>query len=100
MKEETETIWLCPYCDKEYESYDLALDCAKDCVDIEEPEEKDVTTYICELCNSKSLDEEEIEQCEKRHKDRNDVIYQKHLEKQQDDYLLKIGNHPSQTKLI
>ena len=94
MVEYEETpIWNCPYCNKEYESLDDAMECATECADIEYSSEDSKTIFICGYCKKKFEDEEEAEGCEENHKERRDEFYSK-VE------LKKASEHPAQKRLI
>lgn len=89
---EEKQIWNCPYCDKEYEDEDDALECANECADIDYPTEDTKTIYICEYCEKRFEDEEEAEGCEENHIENQDEFYSKIS-------LKKAQEHPNQLKL-
>ena len=93
MEEKITRIYKCPYCRNKYNDYDDAWDCAKECADIDTPEEDDEVSFICEYCRKNFNDEDEADRCEDYH-----------IENKDKDYLqIKLkeaSEHPAQEKLI
>ena len=87
------TIWKCPYCHREYDSYEDALDCAEECVNMEYPTDDDKTLAICECCHKEFEDIDDAESCEEGHKRNNDRYYS-------DFRLKKASEHIEQLKLF
>jgi hypothetical protein len=95
----TKKGYRCPYCNKFFEDYNLALSCAEDCADIEVPEDDIIEKYRCEMCFETFDVENEAELCESLHKVNKDNSYIQYLERKEREKLLEAGNHPNQKKL-
>jgi len=86
-------IWNCPYCSKEYEDYEKALECSQECADIDYPKEDTKTIFVCEYCKKTFSDDQEVDECEENHRENRDEFYSK-IE------LKKASEHPEQKRLI
>ncbi len=82
------TKYQCNYCNREYEDYDDAKDCAVDCSD----EDLVKTIHICDYCKQTSHDVLKIERCEKVHEEERDDLFQQVK-------LDEAREHPTQSKL-
>jgi hypothetical protein len=60
-------VYRCPYCMEEYDDEYDARDCARDCVDVDPPDEIDKDLYECEYCGHQSQNYGSIDECEKKH---------------------------------
>ena len=88
----TKKLWKCPYCNKEFDTHEDALECSQECADIEYPIEDNKTFAICGYCGDEFDDESEAEDCEQNHIENKDRFYSK--------YALKIASqNPNQLKL-
>ena len=67
------TKYQCNYCDREYEDYEEAKECAVDCAG----EDLVKTIHICDYCKQTSHDVLKIERCEKIHEEDQDELYHK-----------------------
>lgn len=89
----SQEVWRCPYCEKVYEKWEDAVECATECADIDYPEADTKEIYICEFCNKEYEDDTDAEDCEKKHKElRDEFLGRKRMK--------EAGNHPNQNKLI
>ena len=88
----TKSIWKCPYCEKDYDNENDAYECARECADIDSPEEDEKSIYGCEYCGKKFNDEDDAESHEKLHKENKDDAYTKVK-------LKEAGEHPNQSKI-
>lgn len=82
------TRYQCNYCNREYEDFEEARECAVDC----SHDDLVVTIHICDYCKKTSGKESKISDCEKLH------------ELDQDEFYHKVKfdeatEHPSQSKL-
>jgi hypothetical protein len=94
-----EKVWMCPYCDKEYNNEADAEECATECCDIDSPIEDTRTTFKCEMCKKIFNENDDAEECEEEHTEDKDRFY-KNYEKNIDlARLEQIANHPNQSKL-
>jgi len=87
------SFWKCPYCEKEYDTWEDALECAEECADIDYPKEDKKTFAVCEFCKKEYEDDEEAEGCEEHHAEEQDDFFTKFQ-------LKKAGEHPQQEKLL
>ena len=97
---ETKTIWICPYCESEYDTEDRAFDCAQSCVDIDRPEEKTTEIYFCEMCDKQYEEENDAEECEENHVETNDRAYQLQHHKDDMQRLYVAGTQQNQSSLL
>ena len=95
----TKKGYRCPYCNKFFEDYNLALSCAEDCADIDSPTEDTIIQFKCEMCFHIFEEAEDAKSCEIVHTTNNDFYYEAYLEKKEREKLLIAGNHPNQKKL-
>lgn len=87
----------CPYCGEEYNDYDDAKECARDCVQVDDPDELD---YIqCEMCNECYKQSYKAIECEESHEKKKDKHYCKYIDNKKRELLDKAASHPKQTKL-
>lgn len=86
-------FWKCTYCNKEYDKWEDAVECATECADIDYPEEDYRYLNICEYCKKEFEDEEDAEKCEEEHKEKQDKFYNLIA-------LKRASEHPTQTKLM
>lgn len=93
-----DTGWRCPYCKTLYKAECDAEECARNCVDIDDPIE--VSTYKCEMCGGQETNYSEAEKCEEQHKEFEDKYYRDYLVYQNFAKLNEAANHPSQKKLM
>ena len=90
----------CPYCEKVYDDWNDAMECAAECVNPDEPIKINYKKpYICEMCGNDYKQLKNAEMCEKTHKKLDDKHYQNFLIKQNFLELKKAAEHESQTKL-
>ena len=99
VKDEIVTKYKCPYCDKAYDTVEIAEDCAEDCIDIEPPVEITESIYICEICNEKYDKYFKADDCEQQHMENNDRKYLEYLDKEEKAKLRKAGEHKEQMRL-
>lgn len=85
-------IWACPYCNKEYDRYEDALECVQECANIDYPKESKNSIFACDYCKKQYSDEGEAEECEEDHAENQDEFFSKVKLKQ-------AGEHPSQRRL-
>jgi hypothetical protein len=99
VKESCKTIYCCPYCNEEYDDESEAEDCARDCVDIDPVEEKEINSFECEYCHKVYLEDDkafdEALQCEQKHVTKEDIYFCNDKRK-----LIEAGNNIYQDKLI
>lgn len=98
----TRHVFICPYCEKEYETYDQAEDCALDCADIEYPDMdgKDVWEYKCSLCGKVYDDEFDAEECEREDMEDNPELAEKMESIRSRERLKLAAEHPGQRHLF
>ena len=90
--------YMCPYCHRTYDKEDDARDCGNECRDTEPV--KEVSMFFCEICGSHYPEESKAENCELRHENANDLLYQQYLVKKNFDALKKAASAPGQVKLM
>ena len=95
----SDKIFKCPYCDKKFHDRDDADDHISDCVDIECAIESWEETYICQYCHEVFEIKQEAENCERRHAELKDDLYENFIQEREAEKLLKAGSHPNQKKL-
>ena len=93
------TLYECPYCHNRYVNYELARECAEDCVDIEEPEEVEVESHQCEYCLEFFKKECEAVSCEERHIEMQDKCVRAFEERVSRERLRKAAENPYQSRL-
>ena len=93
--------WKCPYCGDKFEDEDDANDCARDCVDVDPAEEVDGgdTECICEYCNTSYMNGISAEECEAKHIEKEDRLFEEFNRKESMARLQEAAEHPQQIKL-
>ena len=92
-------LWACPYCGEKYDDEDDAKDCAKECVDVDSPNEIDETQYFCEMCDKEHNSFMDAEACENRHITKADKHFEEYQRREEMKKLAKAAAHPNQMKL-
>lgn len=85
-------FWKCQYCDSTSTTWEDVVECAKECADIDYPEEVERTLYICEYCGTEFKVEENAEMCEQEHQNSEDEYFRK-------KGIIDASKHPKQKKL-
>lgn len=85
-------FWKCPYCNKEFDIYEYALECAEECADIEYPIEDQKTLAFCGYCGDEFDEEDKAEQCEENHIKNKDKFYSR--------YAMKIASENSNQRKL
>ena len=94
--------WQCSYCNKEYESYDDAYDCIKEClmINVDEPIKYNGSNeWICEYCNKIHSNKLFAILCEEKHLDDQDIYYQNKIQHENRVILNLAATHSSQQRL-
>ena len=99
VEEATEKFWKCPYCSTRYDSYEKAKDCASECVDVDDPEEDEDYTYICEMCTKSFTNVDDAEECEKVHTEKQDKHWELWGELSRKKKLAEAAANPYQSKI-
>lgn len=92
------TAFKCPYCSRQYESFDDAESCARECVDVQSPIQCNL--FACEICKKVFKKDTDASACELHHEDCDDLFYQQYLLKKNFELLAKAANAPGQAKLF
>lgn len=92
-----EECYKCPYCKQTYKSFSDALDCAKECVNVEDP--VNATRYKCEMCNCEYNKEVDASICESKHSDQLDKHYEAYIYKKGFDALMTASRKTGQLKI-
>lgn len=93
MEYQDKYIYRCPYCLKEYTSFEDCQICIYNCADTDTPIEEKITLYVCGYCGEEFRSEKLCEECEKEHETNQDEFYSRIK-------LKEAGEHPSQNKLF
>ena len=88
----------CPYCQEKYDTAKAAQICAENCADVEGI--IDCSMFKCEMCGNTFDTITKAEECEEKHTEKQDKIFQRWQEKERLRELVIAGNHHQQTKLI
>jgi len=103
IKNNNNIKYRCPYCNRDYCSYEEADECAKDCVFLEYEKPYEVTakaSYICKYCNKQHKTMYDAEYCENKHIEYDDFFYEEFVRNEKMQRLKNAANHPDQVKLI
>jgi hypothetical protein len=101
VKEKHIVKYECPYCGKEYDGYDDAYECARECCEPDEPiEHNAIDTYTCEYCNNEYNNFKEAQECEEKHIEKEDKYYNEYSRIESFKNLKEAANFKGQTKLI
>ena len=100
VKEDYYIVWICPYCDREYDEECDARYCANNCADIESPEEKEVGKFTCEYCNEIYEEYDDAFACEEAHIKNEDIHHINFEAARSFDKLKEAAEHPFQTRII
>lgn len=102
VEEKNGTVYVCSYCDREYDSYDDAEECSRDCVSEmrNEPIRKHKeSTFNCEYCEEEYPTYSDAADCEQRHEKRKDKYYDTVMHERSIAELRVASQHPSQYKI-
>lgn len=88
--------WTCPFCHTVYACENEASDCAQNCAEYEL-----ITSVVwqCEICKQTYVVERVALECEVKHRESDDVMFQQHVERERVKRLLDAAAVPGQKKL-
>jgi hypothetical protein len=99
VKEICTDIYKCPYCNEVYDTESEAEDCRDDCADKAEIIADQDIYFVCEYCNKKHFEKYLAINCERKHKDKEDIFYFRFEFEKNKQELIEASKVPGQNKL-